>query len=497
RRHTTAVDYARRAGDRALAQLAHDEAAMFYRQALDLLSAGAGIDQRRINLLISLGEAQRRAGDPRHRETLLEAARLADEAGDGAALARAALANTRVLHYTAVGRVDADRIAVLERGLESIGDVATRTRLLASLGLELLWEADRRRRVRLSDEALATARGLGDRALLADVLLARFYTIASPATLAERLSESGEVLAIADELHDPMRKSRGLVLRVRAALEAGDSEEVDRCIRENEQLAKDLSLPAVQWVVTLHRAGRALLAGHIEQAEAVAPEIVELGEAAGQPDAWSQSVVLLLQVRFEQGRMSEIEHDLARVYHETGMRSLRAILAVLYCETGRDADARSIFEDFFRGDYTIPEDMVWLRGTTELAAVCAHLHDTARADILYQRLLPYVDHFPTVLYGGLATGSVAHYVAVLATTQSRFDEAEHFFTKASSLHDHIGAPTWQARTRLEWARMLFNRGQPGGTERARVLLGQALASARELGLAKVERDTVALLQECG
>ena len=34
-----AVDYSTRAGDRALAQLAHDEAAGYYRQALDLLDA--------------------------------------------------------------------------------------------------------------------------------------------------------------------------------------------------------------------------------------------------------------------------------------------------------------------------------------------------------------------------------------------------------------------------------------------------------------------------
>ena len=37
-----AVDYATRAGDRALAQLAHDEAVAYYRQALELLERPKG-----------------------------------------------------------------------------------------------------------------------------------------------------------------------------------------------------------------------------------------------------------------------------------------------------------------------------------------------------------------------------------------------------------------------------------------------------------------------
>jgi hypothetical protein len=41
--------------------------------------------------------------------------------------------------------------------------------------------------------------------------------------------------------------------------------------------------------------------------------------------------------------------------------------------------------------------------------------------------------------------------------------------------------------------MLSRRGEPGDAERARDLLDQALATARELGLACVERRVVELL----
>jgi hypothetical protein len=83
---------------------------------------------------------------------------------------------------------------------------------------------------------------------------------------------------------------------------------------------------------------------------------------------------------------------------------------------------------------------------------------------------------------------------MLAGILSRFDDADAYFASAAGTHDRIKAPAWLARTRLEWARMLLARRQPGDTDRARELLGQALATARELGLGNVERQAVSLLQ---
>jgi class 3 adenylate cyclase len=120
-----AVDYATRAGDRALAQLAHDEAAAYYRQALELREvAGGSPDTQHCELMISLGEAQRRAGDPGHRDTLLEAGRLAQQLGDADLVARAALANRRGL-FSRMGAVDAERVAALEAALEAVGPSST------------------------------------------------------------------------------------------------------------------------------------------------------------------------------------------------------------------------------------------------------------------------------------------------------------------------------------------------------------------------------------
>ena len=91
-----AIAYAQRAGDRALAQLAPDEALRWYRDALDLLDRASVDDpHRRAALLLGLGDAQRQTGDPAHRETLLAAGRLADDIDAVDLLVRAALRNNR------------------------------------------------------------------------------------------------------------------------------------------------------------------------------------------------------------------------------------------------------------------------------------------------------------------------------------------------------------------------------------------------------------------
>jgi hypothetical protein len=135
------VDYAARAGARALTLLANDEAVTYYRQALGLLTVAHGLrdEPRRVELLIALGEAQRRAGDAGHRETLLEAARLARARGDAQALALAAVANSPGSKPSAFGITDHDRVETLEAAIKALGtdDSPLRARLLAILALEL------------------------------------------------------------------------------------------------------------------------------------------------------------------------------------------------------------------------------------------------------------------------------------------------------------------------------------------------------------------------
>ena len=91
------------------------------------------------------------------------------------------------------------------------------------------------------------------------------------------------------------------------------------------------------------------------------------------------------------------------------------------------------------------------------------------------------------------SGAVDHYLGLLAVTLERLADAADHFADAARIHAAFPAPTLLARTRLEWARMLLTRQEPGDARRSRELLGQALATAHELGLTDIERKAVNLL----
>jgi class 3 adenylate cyclase/tetratricopeptide (TPR) repeat protein len=492
-----AVEYTARAGQRALAQLAHDEAVTYYRQALELLEVGGVVGQeaRRLEFLIALGEAQRRAGDPAHRETLLDAAHLAQERGDADGLSRAALASRRGFIFNAVGSGDVERVAVLDAAIEAMGtaDSPSRARLLATLGLELVYGGDRKRRLRLSDEALALARRLGDPSALADVLLNRYYTIGGPDTRDERLANAAELVALAEHLSDPVMTAQALFLHHCAAVEGGDVGEADRALDAFERLAGELGQPTLRWFATFWRAAMALLAGRLEEAERLATTAFELGRASGQPDRMTFFAAQEYWIRFDQGRLAEVEESLTDLIRRLPRFMVpRTRLALLYCELERPAEARVVFDELTGDALTrLPRDWSWLAEASACAAVCAYLGDTRRALVLYHLLAPYAGRFPTP--AAVAYPSVSHYLGLLAATLGRLDEAEAHFMSAAATHERIGAPAWLARTRLAWARMLLTGPEPRDTERARHLLEAALATAGSLGLTNVERHARRLL----
>ena len=460
------------------------------------VAPGPPDEARRLELLVSLGEAQRRAGDPAFRDTLLDAARLAQDRGDGRALARAALANSRGMMPSSAVQVDPERVAALEAALSAsvVADSVERDRLLASLGLELTASMERKRRVRLSDEALAMARRLGDDATLTHVLTVRFYTLNSPDTLATRLSDTGELVEFAERLGDPAAVALAHFVRARAQTEHGGIEEARADLDVAERIAGELGQPTLRWYTTWARAAHFLLSARMAEAESFAMEAGRLAEVTGQPDGPLYLGTQLFGVRSEQGRLEEVEAIWVEAVQRFPEATYpRAILALVLAELDRPTEAQALLEDLARADFTlIPVNNTWLMVMTSLSVVAARTGDEARSAALHELIAPYSDQIAGV--GPLWVGSVSHYLGLLGTTLGRFDEADAGFAAAEATHERIGAPAWLARTRLEWARMLFARGQPGDPERARELLDQALATARDLGLGNVERRAAALLR---
>lgn len=516
-----AVEYSTRAGDQARARLAYDQAVLYYRQALDLLESAESLDTarektwptrderlgpgpdntsppltvssgpssgpciERCELLIRLGEAQRDAGDAGFRQTLLDAAHLAQRLGDTDGLCRAALANFRGVN-TPLAPVDDERIAVLTAALSALeaADTPVRARLLATLVRELTNASDRDRAKILAQEALAMARRLDDPLALGRVLAAYYMLFSTPDTLAERFAIAAEEISLAEKLGEPVERFNGHAHLIHTARDAGDIAEVDRQLAILAQLLDEIGLPSLHWVFKQHQFVRTLLAGRTADAERLMTEGFEIAQASGQPDALLMFQGQLVGVRRMQGRVAELEPliapALAEYSHSTGVR---ALAAALYCELGRDADARTLLERDAANDFAdLRYDQLWLGGMLSYVCVCTHLEARDKAVVLYERLTPLHNQLEQ------QQGSVALYLGLLATTLERYDDANAHFAEAHAMHERIGAPYWLAVTRVEWAKMLLRRNFNGDRDRARAMLDQALATAREYGFGGVERQ---------
>jgi class 3 adenylate cyclase len=493
----TAVDYTWRAGDRALAQLAHDQAAELYARALALFddSELAGDTLRRCDMLIALGEAQRRAAHPDHRQTLLQAAAIAQQIGDVDRLAAAALANTRTIGPAA--EVDHERVAVLTAALEAISDhdSPVRARLLANLAGELFYgEWDRR--VALSDQAVTMARQLGNHHTLAQVLVPVLRTLRHPSTLAHRLDLIAELGELAEQLNDAHVAFSTAWYGIGAALEAGDTALAHDRLADATRLADDLAQPALRWAMAIPDITLTVLAGRVHEGERMAHQALEAGTSAGYPDAQVFFAIQLVTIKTVQDRLGELEALVTQIVTQHhGLWAWQAVLALIHCQRGHLDDARLVFEKLAADDFaSFPYDVQWLTGMALSAEVCAELGDAPRAAILAHFLAPYADQF--VSSGPVSCfGSVARYLGRLAATMGRLDDADTHFATATAAHTRIGAPAWQARTQLDWATLLLTRQHHGDIHLAANLLGQAQATARQLALNAIERRAATLIQK--
>ena len=486
------IDFARRAAERALVQLAPDEALRWYSQTVELYDRAALSDERlRCELLVGLGEAQWQAGVAGAREALLDASRLAQRLGYDDLLVRAALANTRGFFSDARG-VDADRVAVLESALNVAGDDLDRAKLLAVLAAELLVEGDYPKRRALVDEALALARRADDPATLAFVLTIWATTLNVPDTLAERTRIVDELDALADELDDPQVESDVHGHAYACAMEQGDSEVADLAQLRRNEIVGRLGRPGPRWGTVISDSAGALRRGDPAGAEALADESLRFGTESGQPDAFSIYGALLIAVRWHQGRLAELEPIVAQVAADTpGVPGFVAELAHCRIEGGDEGGARELLDlGAADGFASVPYDLVWATTLALWAEVAAHLGAVPPAAVLADRLRPYRG---LVVFNGASTfGPIADYLGMLEAVLGNYEQADASFDQAMAIHQRFQAPFFLARTHLHRAQLCARRAAPADAEHGPQLLAETLILARRHGYAGLEREAVAL-----
>ncbi len=496
-----AFAYARRAGDRALALLAYEEGARLYGTALDALELADLEDAKaRCELLLSLGEAEIRAGDSLSaKSSFFDAAGIARQIGLPRELARAAAGYGGRIMYARAGGDDR-LVPLLEEGLGGLGnrDVELRTRLLARLAGALRDEPSRDRRDALSREAVELARSSGNAAALAYALDGRAAAIIAPDTTGECIALGSELCELGHRVGDKERVVHGYWHRMLAAAMVGNVRAIGVDIAAATRLAEELRQPAQLWGVWAAQAMLALAAGTINEADELVGKAFEFGKLA-QPEmaipVYRLQQYTLCEFR---GGLEEVDPVIRDLVVEYPARPVfRCLLAHLCAQLGRMDDARREFEKFASGDFAVlPFDMEWLLGMSLLAETCSLVNDADRAEVLHRLLLPWAG-FNVADYPEAVRGSVSRYLGILATTMSRWDDAINHFENALKMNEQMGARPWFAYTQHDYARMLLARDLSGDRDKAELLLAKALATYGELGMATSVASASALATDIG
>jgi class 3 adenylate cyclase/tetratricopeptide (TPR) repeat protein len=492
-----AITYAQRAGDRAMAALAPDDAVRWYTQALDALDQQPSADlQRRCALLVGLGTAQGLNGIAAHRETLLDAARLADEIDEVDLLVRAALANSRGF-FSVLGLVDHDRVAVIDRVLARLDDPdsAERARLLSISSAERVYAAGIDERLALSRAAVATARRSGDDRALLEVL-ARQNPITVPWTLELRTEWISEACRLADRSDDPSARMSAHTMAMTNALERADREDFWRHAAATEPDAQLLPRSAAAWTVAFGRVLRALLRGELDEAEELAGAALALGSEEGQPDALGIWGAQWANVRTHQGRFGEaipvIEQGKADA---PGLEVWDAVLADAYARSGNGDSARRVLDSQVAAGLPMPPDVSWAEAHACWADAAACVHHTATAAVVRGRIEPFADQIVTTQI--TIRPPFAHSLGLCDYVLGHYDAADKWFERAVHIEEQLEAPMLVAETKAAWALLLADRHQVDDHARARELATAALEVATAGGYGDAEADARAALERIG
>ena len=393
-----------RAGDAALAALAYETAAAHFARAMEVDPAA------RARLLPRHGDALMRAGETEiGRAVFGQAANLARAAGDGDALARAALGRSGL--GVVIRAVDRDQVALLQEALTATRDEALRASLLARLAIETYYDGQPDHRSALADEAVAIARRLGDPAALAAALSAQRVARWDPDHLPERRAISEELVAVAVAAGDGVAELQGRNWLIVDLIDGGERELAEAEIAVYGELADRLRIPAHMWYPYAWRAAFADLDGDPETADAIRAELAMFRDRGVDPNI---ALVMRVQVgiRSMLAERDEFDEDeLAYVRISAAQPHVTKVwqsgLALIEAIRGNRAGAEQHLADAGMPG-TVPRDVNWTSAMWEQGAVATLLGDVARAREVRDLMAPFAETTvtsirATCIYGPTAT----------------------------------------------------------------------------------------------
>ncbi len=442
-------------------------------------------------LRLLLGRTRMRLGNlAGGRACALRVAETARSLEDNALFARAALAYGAEL---TAGHTDPTMRSLLEETLGRLDGAATgnpsaqmelltlRVRARARLAACLQPAPDPAAVARMSLDAVAEARALGDDATLLEVLRSAGATLGEAYFVPEGVELDRDAVRIATSLGDRAALLRARLRLIFALIEAGDVAGADVNIDAFESEARATGQRRQVWPIPLLRSMRAMQEGRWADCDALVEEASELVERSADPMApyalmlhrWALAMETERSVvAFEPALLAMVSRwNDPETYSHVMVAMVRAF----------DGDANTAREHLAR--VSLDSTAGRIRITIgNLIAAAMQSGATERAAEFYERVRHEEGNWLIGRFSGFfVKGTYGRYLGWLASTLGRRADAERHFEGALSLASAAGARPERARILAAYGSMLATGGD---VERARPMLAEARALALNLGLSR-------------
>jgi class 3 adenylate cyclase len=474
------------AADRALAQFADREAYQFLTQAADLFDDAGASDATRVDVMTMTGEALRRIGDPSHREVLLEAGRIAGRIGDGARMAKAALANGRFWQSDTTG-IDTERVAALEAAVAALGDADPKTRalLLIKLAVENIYAPDPTARVAWAEEALATARATGDPSTIASVLSVRHNLILSHASIEQRRHENDELNRLAEEVGDPNLRYYSRTYAFFWRYEIGDLAGAHTAVREASEISRRLAQPMFEWIVSWMEVVLARAAGNLDAADTYLTRSLEIGTDAGIPDAPFFHAVQRIGLLVDRGDPSSLDEVRALcALTPPHYPTIHIPAGLLELGAGNDHAVRMLIDDLCTSPFAPwsegggPPDSALSWAATMALLQAALGEPSPWAATAYEYMEPWRGQF----FGNVVQwGPTEAFMSAVAPLAGHTDDLDELLDTALDVCDRTNTTLSAMYACLCGACGLRIRNRAGDRERADRLVAEAIERGDAIG----------------
>jgi DNA-binding SARP family transcriptional activator len=408
----------------------------------------------------------------------------AEQARDGAA--PSVFAQAALKYVWAIGRPDPVAIALYDEAIARLGDDRPdlRARLLAK-------RASHRAQFGAGAEAVDAAADAVDLARRTDSVDAVLDTLgelnlalhATP-RVRDRLAVAAEHVRLADAAGRTMQAANARYQRFIAYLELGRrdaaEEDVPALVADDAVWDALPFLPLVEPIL-------ALLDGDFQHARTlVAPR------ATLPPDDPGYFVVymgtLLLAAR-EEGRPEALSFEAGLPPSLPGIRTGIALVLTI---AGEPATIAGQLDQMCADDLAVvPRNGLFPATLCFLAELCAMTGDIEHAPALHRELSPYAGLAPMMGMAVGVVGAADRYLGMLDAVLGDADAAVEHFEAALRTEEGLRSPPLLARTKYWYGRTILERDRGA----AETLLHECLATAEELGMAKLAGDARIALRQ--